>query len=75
MNYWDSILKVLENFDVTEIFKTKGKLKRWSAKRSIGGVIVSIAVANIQQEGLNNMNLILCGIGILPLCLSFFEKN
>ena len=75
MNYWDSIIKVLENFDVTEIFKTKGKLKRWSAKRSIGGVIVSIAVANIQQEGLNNMNLILCGIGILPLCLSFFEKN
>jgi len=75
MNYWDSIIKVLENFDITEIFKTKGKLKRWSAKRSIGGVIVSIAVANIQQEGLNNMNLILCGIGILPLCLSFFEKS
>ena len=58
MNYWDSIIKVLENFDVTEIFKTKGKLKRWSAKRSLGGVIISIAVANIQQEGLNNMNLI-----------------
>jgi len=38
-------------------------------------VTVSIAVANIQQEGLNNMNLILCGIGILPLCLSFFEKS
>tara|TARA_R110001583_G_scaffold62425_1_gene183604 strand:+ start:183 stop:410 length:228 start_codon:yes stop_codon:yes gene_type:complete len=75
MNYWDSIIKVLENFDVTEIFKTKGKLKRWSAKRSLGGVIISIAVANIQQEGLNNMNLILCGIGILPLCLSFFERN
>tara|TARA_R110002020_G_C15845215_1_gene735580 strand:- start:256 stop:483 length:228 start_codon:yes stop_codon:yes gene_type:complete len=75
MNYWDSIIKVLENFDVTEIFKTKGKLKRWSAKRSLGGVIISIAVANIQQDGLNNMNLILCGIGILPLCLSFFEKN
>jgi hypothetical protein len=70
-----ALLDILSKFDLTEIFKTKGKLKRWSAKRSLGGVIVSIAVANIQQEGLNNMNLILCGIGILPLCLSFFEKN
>ena len=66
---------ILTKLDITEIFKTKGKLKRWSAKRSVGGVIVSIAVANIQQEGLNTLNLALCGIGILPLCLSFFERN
>jgi hypothetical protein len=69
------VLDLLSKFDLTEIFKTKGKLKRWSAKRSVGGVIVSIAVANIQQEGLNTMNLVLCGIGILPLCLSFFERD
>ena len=69
------LLDILSKFDLTEIFKTKGKLKRWSAKRSIGGVIVSMAIANIQQNGLDVMNLILCGIGILPLCLSFFEKE
>tara|TARA_R100001015_G_C4635284_1_gene204433 strand:- start:6303 stop:6521 length:219 start_codon:yes stop_codon:yes gene_type:complete len=69
-----TILEILSKFDLTEIFKTKGKAKRWSAKRSIGGAIVTMAVTNIQQEGLNTLNLILCGIGILPLCLSFFEK-
>ena len=69
-----TILDILSKFDLTEIFKTKGKLKRWSAKRSLGGAIVTVAVANIQQEGLNTLNLTLCGIGILPLCLSFFEK-
>jgi hypothetical protein len=66
---------IFTKFDLTEIFKTKGKLKRWSAKRSIGGLIVTMAITNIQQQGLNNQNLILCAIGILPLCLSFFEKQ
>jgi hypothetical protein len=75
MNYWDSILKVLENFDLTEIFKTKGKLKRWSAKRSVGGVIATTAVAEIAKNGISAEAIILAAIGVLPLCLSFFEKN
>ena len=75
MNYWASILKKLENFDITEIFKTKGKLKRWSAKRSIGGVIVTTALADIAKGEINYLNLALILIGVLPLMLSFFERD
>ena len=75
MTWIDSVLKMLENFDLTEIFKTKGKLKRWSAKRSVGGVVVSTAVAEIIKNGMSTEALILSAIGVLPLCLSFFEKN
>ena len=68
-----NILKVL---DVTSIFKDKkyGDLKRWSSKRTIGSVIVaySITAMNgaITWEGIT-----LCFIGVLPLCLSMFEKS
>ena len=68
-----NILKVL---DVTSIFKDKkyGDLKRWSSKRTIGSVIVaySISAMNgaITWEGIT-----LCFIGVLPLCLSMFEKS
>tara|TARA_B100001250_G_C19630838_1_gene713677 strand:- start:206 stop:460 length:255 start_codon:yes stop_codon:yes gene_type:complete len=69
-----SISKILSNFDITSIFKDKrfGDLKRWSAKRTIGGVIVAYALSSmngvITYEGL-----IMIGIGVLPLCLSMFE--
>ena len=66
---------IFSKFDLTEVFKTKGKLKRWSAKRSIGGVVIGVAVNDITTNGVNPENLILCAIGVLPLCLSFFEKN
>ena len=68
--------KLLQNLDLTTIFKDKrfGDLKRWSAKRTIGGVIVLYALesmkSNISWEGV-----ILCFIGVLPLCLSMFEKR
>jgi hypothetical protein len=61
--------------DITEIFKTKGKLKRWSAKRTIGGVIVLTACSTILDNGLSWLSIIMCAIGITPICLSFFEKN
>ena len=69
------MLKILEKFDVTEIFKSKGKLKKWSAKRSIGGVLVTTAIADMSKNGINEYNLSLSLIGVLPLCLSFFEAN
>lgn len=68
--------KLLQNLDLTTIFKDKrfGDLRRWSAKRTIGGVIVVYALesmnGNISWEGV-----VLCSIGILPLCLSMFEKK
>lgn len=66
----------LKGFDLTSIFKDKrfGDLKRWSAKRTIGGVIVLYALqsmnGSITWEGVS-----LCFIGVLPLCLSMFEKR
>ena len=68
-----NILKVL---DITSIFKDKkyGDLKRWSAKRTIGSVIVAYAISAmngaITWEGIT-----LCFIGVLPLCLSMLEKS
>ena len=69
------LLILLSKLDLTEIFKTKGKLKRWSAKRTIGGVIVVTACSTILDNGLSWLAVIMCAIGIAPICLSFFEKN
>jgi hypothetical protein len=62
-------------FDITEVFKTKGDLRRWSAKRTIGGAVVFEALWQIHQYGLSWEGIVLCGVGITPLCLSFFEAS
>jgi|TARA_R110000824_G_scaffold41522_2_gene123469 hypothetical protein len=68
------LLKMLGKFDLTELFKGKGDLKRWSSKRTIGGVIVTYALYSM--DGLiTPYGVILCFIGVLPLCLSFLEKD
>jgi hypothetical protein len=72
VNPW---LRILSALDVTEIFKTKGNLRRWSAKRSVGGVIVLEALWQIHENGLSWQGVALCCVGILPLCLSFFETR
>ena len=53
---------------------TKGDLRRRSAKRTIGGLIVVYALTSMNGEITTN-GIILCGVGILPLCLSFLEKD
>jgi hypothetical protein len=72
VNPWMSLISAL---DITQIFKTKGNLRRWSAKRSIGGAIVIEALWQIHEYGLSWEGIVLCGVGIAPLCLSFFEKQ
>ncbi|QDP63162.1 MAG: hypothetical protein Unbinned5930contig1000_5 [Prokaryotic dsDNA virus sp.] len=69
-----SIKKILENFDLTSIFKDKrfGDLKRWSAKRTVGGVVVAYALSSM-NGAITWEGLVMCGIGVLPLCLSMFE--
>ena len=68
--------ELLKLLDITTIFKDKkfGDLKRWSAKRTIGSVIVAYAISSmnglITWEGIT-----LCFIGVLPLCLSMFENR
>ena len=68
-------LDVLKNLDLTEMFKTKGDPKRWSAKRTIGGAIVTEALWQIHAHGLSWQGIVLAGVGIVPLCLSFFERK
>ena len=45
---WGQLLKGL---DITEAFKTKGDLKRWSAKRTVGGVLALTASEDILVHG------------------------
>ena len=63
----------LAKLDLTQIFKDK-RLK-WSAKRTSAGLIVITACQQIVENGCTWPNVILCLIGVLPLCLSFFEKD
>lgn len=61
------------NLDITEVFKTKGDLKRWSAKRTIGGVIALTACNDIMAHGMSWPAVVLCAVAVTPLCLSFAE--
>ncbi len=69
-----TLLKLRNGLDLTEVFKTKGNLKRWSAKRTIGGMIVSTACLTIVESGTSWETVVMCAIGIIPICLSFFEE-
>ncbi len=63
---------MLSKLDLTEIFRDKGQLRKWSAKRTIGGVIVTYALTSMNGE-IEWDGVVLCVVGIVPLCLSFFE--
>jgi hypothetical protein len=67
-------LNLLAKLDVTEIFRDKGGLRKWSAKRTIGGLIVTYALASMDGE-IEWKGVVLCVVGILPICLSFFERR
>ena len=67
-------LNLLAKLDVTEIFRDKGGLRKWSAKRTIGGLIVTYALASMDGE-IEWKGVVLCVVGILPSCLSFFERR
>ena len=69
-----NIKDILKGLDLTTIFKDKkfGVLKRWSAKRTIGGAIVLYSL-NAMGESISWEGIVLCAVGILPLCLSMFE--
>jgi len=70
----NQLLKVLGNLDLTQIFKEKGELRKWSAKRTIGGVIVTYALTAMGGD-ITPLGVLLCIVGIVPLCLSFFEEK
>ena len=68
----NALLGILSKLDLTEIFRDKGGLRKWSAKRTIGGVIVTYALTAMNGE-IEWDGVVLCVVGIVPLCLSFFE--
>lgn len=63
--------KALGALDLTEVFKTKGDLRRWSAKRTVGGVIALTACNDILIHGVTWPAVVLCAVAVTPLCLSF----
>ena len=65
--------KALGALDLTEAFKTKGDLRRWSAKRTVGGVIALTACNDIIVNGMSWPAVALCAVAVTPLCLSFAE--
>ena len=44
------IIGLLSKLDISEIFRDKGGLRKWSAKRTIGGVIVTYALTSMNGE-------------------------
>ena len=66
--------KALGALDLTEAFKTKGNLRRWSAKRTVGGVIALTACNDILVNGVTWPAVVLCAVAVTPLCLSFASE-
>lgn len=66
--------KALGALDLTEAFKTKGDLRRWSAKRTVGGVIALTACNDILMNGVTWPAVVLCAVAVTPLCLSFASE-
>ncbi len=66
---------LIKGLDVTEAFKTKGDLRRWSAKRTVGGLIATTACGDIVAHGMSWPAVAMCAVAIVPLCLSFLESD
>ena len=67
---WRQLLKGL---DITEAFKTKGDLKRWSAKRTIGGVLAFTASEVILVHGISWPAVVLAAVSVVPITATMFE--
>ena len=68
-----SIIKSLGK--VSEVFKEGQRQKKWSAKRSVSGILVTASVSDMGINGLSELNVILSFIAVLPLCFSVFSRN
>jgi hypothetical protein len=68
------LAQLIRGLDITEAFKTKGDLKRWSAKRTVGGVLALTASETIIAHGISWEAVALAGISVIPITASMFEK-
>tara|TARA_R100001460_G_scaffold22829_2_gene46338 strand:- start:4098 stop:4331 length:234 start_codon:yes stop_codon:yes gene_type:complete len=53
----------------------KDKNKKWSAKRTISGVLVYVVSNYLQSHELSWMVVVFTLVAVFPLCLSFFETK
>ena len=58
---------------VSEVFK--GDNKKWSAKRSVSGVLVGSVVLDASIHGITLMNCLMAAIAVIPLVFSSIEKK
>ena len=73
-------MKLLKTLTTTltglpDVLKEGEKNKKWSAKRSVSGLLITGALADISTNGLTELNIGLCLIAVLPLCFSVFKKG
>jgi hypothetical protein len=59
---------------ISEVFQEGQRQKKWSAKRSVSGLLVTAAVSDMAANGLTELNVMLSFIAILPLCFTVFSK-
>ncbi len=59
---------------ISDVFKEGQRQKKWSAKRSVSGVLVTASVTDMANNGLNEFNVLLSFIAVLPLCFSVFQR-
>jgi len=53
----------------------KDRNKKWSAKRTISGVLVYVVADYLSDHDLSWMVVCFTFVSVLPLCLSFMENN
>ncbi len=67
---------ILKNIGkVADVFKEGQRNKKWSAKRSVSGVLVTASVTDMATNGLTEYNVLLSFIAVLPLCFSVFKNE
>jgi|TARA_R110000744_G_scaffold344397_1_gene449760 hypothetical protein len=60
---------------VSEVFKEGQKQKKWSAKRSVSGVLVGAVVIDVTAMGITWENCLMAAIAVIPLIFSSLEKK
>ena len=60
---------------ISEVFKEGQKQKKWSAKRSIAGVLIGAVVVDVNEVGINWENCLMAFISVLPIIASYFGKE
>lgn len=58
---------------ISEVFK--GENKKWSAKRSVSGVLIGAVVMDVTAQGITWENCLMAFIAVAPLIASAFEKK